>query len=269
MDTLLLCLLLIPAYLAAAALLFRRLTGGSSPPGITKRTVLLIALAAVALHAVVLYQQLFTPDGINFGFFNTLSLLTWVIALLLVLTAFERPVENLGIAVFPLAAIASVLEAIFPSTHILSPQRNILDVHILISITAYSILSLAAVQAILVAIQDKHLHEKHPGGFIRALPPLQSMESLLFQMIGVGFVMQSLSLISGFVYLDDMFAQHLVHKTFFSILAWLVFAILLWGRWKFGWRGKIAIRWTLGGFVSLLLAYLGSKLVLELMLGQP
>lgn len=268
MDTLLLCLLLVPAYLAAAALLVRRLAGGGIPTGPGKGKILSIALVAVALHAVLLYLQLFTPEGINFGFFNAVSLLTWLIALLLALTAFDRPVENLGIAVFPLAAIAVILEQIFPSNHILSPQRNILDIHIIISITAYSILSLAAVQAILIAIQDKHLREKHPGGFIRALPPLQTMESLLFQMIGVGFVMQSLSLASGFVYLDDMFAQHLAHKTFFSILAWLVFAVLLWGRWRFGWRGKTAIRWTLGGFVSLLFAYLGSKLVLELLLGQ-
>jgi ABC-type uncharacterized transport system permease subunit len=267
MDALLLFLITVPAYLAAAILLALRLTGKVSPPVVTKPRILLLGLGAVALHAGLLYQQLLTLDGINFGFFNAVSLLTWLIALLLTLTAFGRPVENLGIAVFPLAAVAIVLDLAFPSSHVLSPQRNILDVHIIISITAYSILSLAAVQAVLIAIQDKHLHEKHPGGFIRALPPLQTMESLLFQMIGIGFLMQSLSLATGFIYLDDMFAQHLAHKTFFSIIAWLVFGILLWGRWKFGWRGKTAIRWTLGGFVSLLLAYLGSKLVLELLLG--
>jgi len=93
------------------------------------------------------------------------------------------------------------------------------------------------------------------------------MERLLFQMIGAGFVLQSLSLITGFLFLQDMFAQHMVHKTFFSLVAWLVYGILLWGRWRFGWRGRTAIRSTLGGFLSLLLAYLGSKLVLELLLG--
>ena len=143
-----------------------------------------------------------------------------------------------------------------------------LEAHILISIFAYSFLSIAAVQAILLSIQNKHLHNQHPGGFIRALPPLQTMESLMFQMLAMGFVLQSFSLISGFIFLDDMFAQHLVHKTILSIIAWIIFAVLLWGRWKFGWRGKIAIRWTLGGFVSLLLAYLGSKMVLEIMLGR-
>jgi ABC-type uncharacterized transport system permease subunit len=266
MDVLLLSIIAIPAYVTAGILLALRLTGKLAPEIFTKRKILLLGLVGVLLHAALLYRQLLTPDGINFGFFNAFSLLSWLIALLLALTAFERPVENLGIAVFPLAAVAIALELAFPSNHVLSPQRDMLDIHIIISITAYSILSLAAVQAILVAIQDKHLHEKHPGGFIRALPPLQTMESLLFQMIGVGFLMQSLSLATGFVYLDDMFGQHLAHKTFFSIIAWLVFGILLWGRWKFGWRGKTAIRWTLGGFVSLLLAYLGSKLVLELLI---
>lgn len=267
MTTLWFSFLTIPAYLATAILLGLRLAG-KLPPSFTKQKILLLGLGAVLLHAALLYQQLLTADGINFGFFNALSLLTWLIVLLLMLTSFNRPVENLGIATLPLAAAAIVLEQIFPSNHILQPQRDMLDIHIIISITAYSILSLAAVQAILIAIQDKHLHEKHPGGFIRALPPLQTMESLLFQMIGIGFLMQSLSLVTGFIYLDDMFAQHLAHKTFFSIIAWLVFGILLWGRWKFGWRSKTAIRWTLGGFVSLLLAYLGSKLVLELLLGQ-
>jgi len=97
---------------------------------------------------------------------------------------------------------------------------------------------------------------------------LQTMEALLFQMLAAGFVMQSLSLATGFMFVEDLFAQHLVHKTVLSILAWFVFAILLWGRWRYGWRGKTAIRWTLGGFVSLLLAYLGSKMVLELVLGR-
>ena len=116
--------------------------------------------------------------------------------------------------------------------------------------------------------QDNHLRNKRPGGFIRALPPMQTMESLLFQLIGLGLAILTLSLVSGVFYLEDMFAQHLVHKTILSMTAWVVFATLLWGRWKFGWRGRIAIRWTLSGFFVLLLAYVGSKWVLEIMLGR-
>jgi len=92
------------------------------------------------------------------------------------------------------------------------------------------------------------------------------MESLLFQMIGLGFFLLSLSLITGVIYLDNMFEQRVAHKTILSIVAWFVFAILLWGRWKFGWRSLTAVRWTLGGFLTLVLAYFGSKWVIEILL---
>jgi ABC-type uncharacterized transport system permease subunit len=121
-------------------------------------------------------------------------------------------------------------------------------------------------QAILLAIQDRHLHRRQPVRFVRALPPLQTMESLLFEMIALGFVLLSVALGTGFVFLEDMFAQHLAHKTILSVAAWTVFGILLWGRFRFGWRGRTALRWTLAGFVVLMIAYFGSKFVLELIL---
>ena len=100
------------------------------------------------------------------------------------------------------------------------------------------------------------------------LPPLQTMESLMFQMVAIGFTLLTLALVTGFLFLEDIFAQHLVHKTVLSIIAWVVFGILLWGRWRFGWRGRVAIRWTIGGFIFLMLAYFGSKFVLELILNR-
>jgi ABC-type uncharacterized transport system permease subunit len=130
---------------------------------------------------------------------------------------------------------------------------------------AYSMLTLASGQAILTAIQSTQLRRR-PGGFVRTLPPLQTMEALLFEMIGLGFVLLTVALVSGFHYLEDMFAQHLVHKTALSIVAWIVFATLLWGRFRFGWRGRTALRWTLIGFAVLMLAYFGSKAVIELIL---
>ena len=138
--------------------------------------------------------------------------------------------------------------------------------HILTSIIAYSILALAALQAILLSIQNKFLHAHQPGGFIRMLPPLREMEVLLFEVILVGFVALTISLGSGMIFLDNMFDQHVAHKTVLSILAWFVFLSLLIGHWKLGWRGRTAIRWTLSGFISLMLAYFGSKFVLEFLL---
>jgi len=185
------------------------------------------------------------------------------------LASLQEPVENLGIPVFPAAALSIGLVLLYPSPHLATEPRSWqLDTHILISLLAYSILGLAVVQALLLAIQDRHLHNRQPGGFIRSLPPLQTMESLMFQMIAIGFTLLTLALVTGILFLEDIFAQHLVHKTTLSIVAWVVFAILLWGRWRYGWRGRIAIRWTIGGFIFLMLAYFGSKFVLELVIGS-
>jgi ABC-type uncharacterized transport system permease subunit len=101
---------------------------------------------------------------------------------------------------------------------------------------------------------------------MRKLPPVQTMEHNLFQLITVGFILLTIGFITGIIFIEDLFAQHLVHKTVLSITAWIVFATLLWGRWKYGWRGNTAVKWTITGSIFLVLAYLGSKLVLEFIL---
>lgn len=255
-------------YLAASLLLGRRLLSGVAAGQGARFALIALGLGAVILHAALAYNSIVTEAGINLGIYNAASLIMGMIALLMLLAAITQPIENLGIVVLPLAALALLLDQVFSSQHILAiaGAQNI-EIHIILSLLAYSLLSLAALQAVLLAVQDYQLRHKHPGGFMRALPPMRVMESLLFQIIAVGFFLLSLALLSGIIYLDDIFDQHLVHKTVLSILAWLVFAILLFGRWKAGWRGRTAIRWTLGGFLALLLAYFGSKLVLEVILG--
>lgn len=261
----------IALYLLTSLLLGIRLFGGQTAATrgkiFGKVQIIAIGLVAVGLHAVTLYQNLFVPEGLNLGFFNAISLITWLIALLILLASFSNPVENLGVFLLPVTALAILCDMVFSTPHtLMTAQAMELKLHIFMSVLAYSLLSIAAVHAVLLAVQDRHLRTKRPGGFIRALPPLQTMESLLFQMIALGLVLLSLSLISGTIYIEDMFAQHIVHKTILSIVAWVVFATLLWGRWRFGWRGSIAIRWTLSGFFVLLLAYIGSKWVLEVIL---
>ncbi len=226
-----------------------------------------LGFAGLFLHAVMLYVELFTSGGLNLSFFNAVSLAAWTAAGLLLLSALSQPVDNLAILALPMAAITLLLDLRFPGQRLLGDNADwSLGVHVLTSMLAYSLLTLASVQAILLAVQNHYLRRHHPGGFIRALPPLQTMESLLFEMISIGFALLSVSLITGFLYLDDMFAQHLVHKTVLSIAAWVAFAVLLWGRYRFGWRGRKAIRWTLVGFAVLMLAYFGSKAVVELIL---
>ncbi len=244
-----------------------RLVRGSLSLHCQRRQILLTGFAAVIIHAVFLYPAVVAVNGLNLSFFNALSVVALTTVLLLLVSSLFQPVENLGIAVFPLAACSNMLVLLYPTERVITSDSSWqLDFHILTSLLAYSILGLAALQAILLTIQDRQLRNHRPGGFVRTLPPLAVMESLLFQMIATGFALLTLALVTGALFLEDIFAQHLVHKTTLSIMAWLVFGVLLWGRWRFGWRGRIALRWTIGGYIFLMLAYFGSKFVLELIL---
>lgn len=274
MMTLLLSLLAFAAYLfAALQLVFSRPQTSLAEP-LPKQAAKparnwywYLGLLAMLLHATLLYLDLHTPEGVKLSFFNAASLIMWVMALLWVLSVRVKPVESLGLVLFPLAALSILLAALFPSHSTLHASLQFgTKLHILSSILAYSLLFLGAVQAVFLALQEKQLRRKHPGLVMRRLPPLQVMEQLLFQMLTGGFLLLTASLLSGAMFLEDIFAQHLVHKTILSMLAWGIFALLLWGRWRYGWRGRTAVRWTLIGFTVLMLAYFGSKLVLELIL---
>ncbi|MDP3007696.1 MAG: cytochrome c biogenesis protein CcsA, partial [Methylococcales bacterium] len=232
-----------------------------------QRSTLYLAWAAVLTHSSYTVLAWLQHDGFSFSFFNTGSLISLIVALLLLIAALNKPVEKLGLAVLPIAALMLALDLNFDDKlHLLQAYNWQMSTHILTSIIAFSLLNIAALQAILLAIQDQQLKSHPPKRFIQSLPPLQTMETLLFQMLGVGVFFLSISLISGFMFVENLFAQHLVHKTVLSILAWIIFSSLLLGRTRYGWRGQLAIQWTLIGFVSLLLAYFGSKLVLELIL---
>jgi ABC-type uncharacterized transport system permease subunit len=257
-------------YLVSTAAIGWRLfrADGSWVP--SRMAAMWLGFAGLLLHTWLVYKGIFREPGLNLGFFNALALTSWTVITLLLFSSLTKPVENLGLVLLPMAALTLYLDARYPSPRFM-PQASGWDlkIHVLLSMLAYSLLTLASVQAILLAIQDGHLHSRHPGGFIRSLPPLQTMESLLFEMIAAGFVLLTFALISGFAFLEDMFAQHLVHKTVLSTLAWVVFGALLIGRHRYGWRGRTAIVWTLTGFVILILAYFGSKAVLELILHRP
>lgn len=225
--------------------------------------------AAVLLHLSFITIISLHNNNIDFGFFSIASIIASIIALLLLLVNLSKPIEKLGVAVFPIAALTLFLTIYFPNTEqVLQKYTWQMSTHILSSIIAFSLLNIAALQAIFLAIQEQQLRKHPPRRIILTLPSLQTMESLLFQMIGTGIIFLSVSLVSGFIFIDDLFAQHLVHKTVLSILAWLIFSLLLFGRIRYGWRGQTAIQWTLIGFTSLLLAYFGSKLVLELILNK-
>lgn len=256
----------IALYLAATLILLQRLRHGRSG-----RATLALTLAALALvlHGGVLQGQLLVADGIQLGFFHSLSLAGAVMVLLMLLIVLGQPVQNLGLGVFPIAALAQAGALVIGGGPVIATEGPGLATHILVSLCAYGVLGLAAIQALVLAFQHRMLHDHHALGAVRALPPLAVMEGLLFRLIAIGFVLLTVALGTGLFFLEDMFAQQMVHKTVLSILAWLLFATLLAGNWLAGWRSLTAVRLTLGGIVLLVLGYSGSKLVVEIILQRP
>lgn len=259
----LLSYLAIVAYLAAALILARYFTKDEIQHRHQQTTSLLISFAIIV--QALNFTDFWTSEGIVFGLANSASFVAWLIAILLFLSSISKPVHALGILVYPLAAITLIFSIAFPDTAGKVIPMSLAS-HVFLSITAYALLALAVCQSVLLKIQEQHLHERKINGFINKLPPLQTMERLLFQSLRIGFYLLTLSLTTGFVFIDDFFAQHLIHKTVLSLVAWLIFATLIFGRKLFGWRGKQAITATQVGFGLLVVAYFGSKFVLERLL---
>jgi ABC-type uncharacterized transport system permease subunit len=251
-------------YLLVTLLLARRLKN-AEPAG--DRTLLCLSLAALLVHGYSAFHAIQSPAGINLGFFKISSLIFWIVNLFFLLSLLRRPLANLGIVLFPLSAVAVLISVLAPGNTV--PFQGFTGgmlLHIGSSVLAYAVLTIAACQAAAVAALDYQLHHRHTRGLVQLLPPLQLMETMLFELLWVGLVLLTLAIGSGLVFLEDIFAQQLVHKTVLTMCAWLLFATLLWGHHQLGWRSQTAVRFTMSGFIVLMLGYFGSKFVLELIL---
>ena len=222
----------------------------------------------ISLHALAISGLLLIEGGLDLSLFKILALLALVINILVFVSGLKKPLHSLYLVLLPVSALCLLIALTNPSTKPPASMSAPIQAHVLISILAYSLLAIAALQALLAGYQDWQLKHKHQNILMRTLPPVQTMEILLFELIRAGEILLTLSLVSGFLFFDDLFAQHLVHKVAFSLVAWFVYAILLWGRHSRGWRGNKAIRWTWGGFIAILLGYIGSKVVMEFILIQ-
>ena len=248
-------------YLTAAGLFARPLLHRRALP---RAAGLGLATAAVMIHGSILVGV--HRGGVDLHFFAALSLVSACVAALCLLMNLARPVATLGVIVFPLAATLLAVDVFLaPATQPLPIEWQI-KLHVVFALLGFSVLSVAAVLAILLALQERALRLRRFDGIGRALPPLTLTEALMFQLIGAGFVLLTLTLLSGILFVDNLFAQHLIHKTVLSIAAWIVFGALLFGRWRYGWRGRRAVQLTLFGMFLLLLAYFGSRFVLEVIL---
>lgn len=231
--------------------------------------------AAIALlwllHGHGLIALMHREAGIYFSFAIALSLMLWLAVLIYWLESFKARMEGLQPLVLPLAAVCAVLPAVFPQTHLVAnPEAIGFRFHFLTAMLAYSLLTLAALHAIFMGYAEQKLHARSLTRFLLSLPPLMSMETLLFRMLALGFSLLTIAVGSGLFYAEAIFGTPLRfdHKTTFSLLSWAIFGLLLLGRHYLGWRGRLALRWTLTGFGTLLLAYIGSRFVLEVLLSR-
>ncbi len=266
-----LSLLAAALYVLAGVLLLQRLRSAPQPPDTSQRAVLAIAVAASLIHAWLLYASAVGADQFNAALPTAISLAAWAIVLLFLLATAAGPAFSLGVFVLPGAALAVLAGWLMPARdYLISGVTPAAAAHMIIAVLAYAFLALAVAQALVLALQDHQLHQRHPLPLLRALPPLESMETLLFRLIWAGFVLLSVTVVSGGLFSEELFGRPLVfsHHVVLSILAWLIFAMLLAGRRLFGWRGPSAIRWTLAGFALLALGYFGTRFVLEVLLAR-
>ncbi len=257
-------------YVVAGALIARRLACGHPATRGTQIGTLSLIGGAAVLHTATLLPILQPEASLNLSLTMAFSLVAWIVVMLYVLASLYRPVDNLGVVVMPLAGLMVLLAWQWPAQHLIPVSSPWQAAHIVISLLAYSLLSLATIQSLLLLAQERELKHKHAGRFIRALPPMETTEAVMFQMISLGFVLLTLTVASGVVFSESVFGKpfQLKHHIVLALSAWTVYGILLFGRWRLGWRGRAAIFWTLGGFMLLLLGYFGSKFVLEVLLGR-
>ncbi len=227
------------AYFVAALWQARELAKESG----SSRGPALLALPAVLLHAIAHIVSWRASGGIDLHFFTALSLIGLGTAALTAWLALSRPIGALGVTSYPIAMLT-------------------------LALLAYAALSLAALLAIGLWFQERALRQRRFSALLRVFPPLTLVEALMFRLIFVGFALLTLALMTGAVFVENLFAQHLVHKTVLSLLAWGVFGALLFGRVRYGWRGKRAVRLALTAMVLLGMAFFGSKFVLELVLAR-
>lgn len=231
----------------------------------------LFLLFALLVHGSTLVIELTQGGQLNFGFGLAISLMWWLALALYWIESLYARMEGLQMLGLPLAAVGVLAPLIFPATHLLSNTGSPwFRAHFMLAMLSYSLFTLAALHALLMMAAERSLHRGRLPRLLAQLPPLLTMEQLLFRLIHIAFALLSLALLTGGLFAEALFDKALPinHKTVFAIISWLIFAALLIGRYLRGWRGQLALRWTLAGFASLLLAYFGSRFVIEVLLGR-
>lgn len=227
--------------------------------------------ATLILHGWLAWNDIVTADGLDLSFANAVSVVAVLVAAVALLSGLLRTMPAIGTVVLPVAALAALLPVVFAHPHDYPfAGKPLLAAHVAVALVSYALFLVAAVQALILMGLEKRLHRRLPDPGGDSLPPLLTLERFLFRLVTTGFVLLTLTLASGMLFSEQLSGRPVVltHKSVFSVLGWLTFGGLLWGRWRYGWRGRVALRWILAGTLFVFLAYLGSKFVLEVLLGR-
>lgn len=259
------------SFYGALALWFRRAEHLAAPRKSMTTPERLALLAAIVAHGLALHAALFADGTMRFGFGPSVSMIVWLAICFYWIETFYTPLHGLQTFALPAGAVASLLPMLLPGQLILANADSpAFRAHFIVAMLAYSLFTLAVLHALLMAVAERQLHSGRLSRSIASLPPLMTMEALLFRLIAIAFVLLTLTLGSGILFSEELFdrAFRVDHKTVFAFISWALFGVLLIGRRVRGWRGRVALRWTLAGFIALLLAYVGSRFVLEVLLNR-
>jgi ABC-type uncharacterized transport system permease subunit len=245
-------------YIFASALILFKIQSGNDAA--IRSAVIRVVLPALFAHGFALTSTLWIDEFIYFNLGNGLSLVALLGSAILLITHLNKPTETLGIFIYPLAALSTLLP-LAVTEQVQLPLE--LGSHVLMSIAAYSIMGIATAQAILYSVQERNFKAKRLPKLMRSLPPLQVMENTMIQLLSIGFIFLTFALVSGIFFVENLFEQHLIHKTFFAILAWIIYGLFLFGHSRYGWRGQTAVKFTIWAYFALIISYIGTSLILQ------
>ena len=263
------------AFAALAAWLPSAASNGvNAGTSVVGRTTMMRTAFAMGLisHGATLAHALFGGEGLNIGFSHAISLIVWLVMGAYFLIGYDNQLLRLAaLYLAPIAIGAVLLPQVLPAQRVVHYADFAFKLHFVVAILAYALFTVATLHALLMLFLEKRLHAGTMPAELQGMPPLLRIERLLFQLLGVAFLLLTATLASGVLFSESLFGKafQLSYKTVFAVFSWLIFGGLLYGQWKFGWRGKLAVRWTLIGFGLLLLSYVGSKFVLEIILNRP
>lgn len=229
---------------------------------LSERLVMAVLSLGTITHIILSidHSHLLTEQGLNFSLSAMIILIGAIVTALFLAGCTQLPILRLGLIILPVNIICLSFALAWQSEPLyLTTQSKAMVAHILIAILAYSLISLATIQVMLYAYQERQLKARKEPSLLLALPPLQTMETLFFKLLTVGFIMLSLTLMTGVLFSEQFFNHHIV----LTVAAWCLFAYLLFQHYRHGLRGSQAVKLTIIGFVLIQLGYFGTKLVLE------